>query len=83
VQVTNDTFAAQVNVSDSPVTGLPGLENGGQGWEFCGAYGFRVDVLDDGEQFHVSMLHVPYGGGNSQGRTHSETSSNCLCTNTG
>ena len=35
--------------------------NGGQGWEFFGAYGFRVDALNDGGQFHVIMLHVPFG----------------------
>jgi len=34
---------------------------GGHGWEFIDANGFRVDALKDGEQFHVSMLHVPFG----------------------
>ena len=53
-----------------------------QSWELFDAYGFRVDALEDGEQFHVSMLHVQFGRGNSQGRTHSETSSNYLCTST-
>jgi hypothetical protein len=33
----------------------------GQGWELFDAYGFRVDALEDGEQLHVSMLHVPFG----------------------
>jgi hypothetical protein len=47
------------------------LQNGGQSWEFFDALGFRVDALEDGEQFHVSMLHVPFGpwqfiGANSQ-----------------
>ena len=32
-----------------------------QSWELFDAYGFRVDALEDGEQFHVSMLHVPFG----------------------
>jgi hypothetical protein len=34
-------------------------------------------------QFHVSMLRVPLARGNAQGQTHSETSSNYLCTNDG
>jgi hypothetical protein len=29
--------------------------------EFFDALDFRVDALTDGEQFHVSMLHVPFG----------------------
>jgi hypothetical protein len=51
--------------------------------EFFDALGFRVDALTDGEHFHVSMLHVPFGRGNAQRQTHSETSSNYLCTNHG
>jgi hypothetical protein len=47
------------------------LQNDGQSWEFFDAYGFRVDALEDGEQLHVSMLHVLFGpwqrtGANSQ-----------------
>jgi hypothetical protein len=47
------------------------LHNDGQSWEFFDAEGFRVDALEDGEQLHVSMLHVPFGprqltGANSQ-----------------
>jgi hypothetical protein len=30
--------------------------------------------------FHVSMLHVPFGRCNAQGQTHSKTFSNYLCT---
>jgi hypothetical protein len=36
------------------------LQNDGQSWEFFDTYGFRVDALEDGEQSHVSMLHVPF-----------------------
>jgi hypothetical protein len=48
-----------------------GSENDGPNWEFFDAYGFRIDALEDGEQFHVSMLHVPFcprqlTGANSQ-----------------
>jgi hypothetical protein len=37
------------------------LQNAGQSWELFDAYGFRVDAVEDGEQLHVSMLHVPFG----------------------
>jgi hypothetical protein len=30
-------------------------------WELFDACGFRVDAPEDGEQFHVSMLHDPSG----------------------
>jgi hypothetical protein len=53
----------------------------GYGWEFFDGYGFRVDALEDGEQFHVSMLRVALARDNASGQTHSETSSNYLCTN--
>jgi hypothetical protein len=43
----------------------------------------RWRATTDGEQLHVSMVHVPFGPGNAYGRTHSETSSNYLCTNDG
>jgi hypothetical protein len=42
-------------------SGKPGLDNAGRGSEFFDAYGFRVEVLEDGEQMHVSMLRVPFG----------------------
>jgi hypothetical protein len=41
--------------------GEPGLDNAGRGSELFDAYGFRVKALEDGEQFHVSMLRVPFG----------------------
>jgi hypothetical protein len=41
--------------------GEASLKNGGQGWELFDAYGFWVEPLKDGEQLHVSMLHVPFG----------------------
>jgi hypothetical protein len=34
------------------------LRNDGHSWEFFNTYGFRVNALEDGEQLHVSMLHV-------------------------
>ena len=39
----------------------PTLRNDSPNWELFDARGFRVDALEDGEQFHVSMLHVPLG----------------------
>jgi hypothetical protein len=36
-------------------------ENGGRGQEFFDAEGFRVDALEDGEQFHVSIVHIRFG----------------------
>ena len=59
------------------------LHNDGQSWEIFDAEGFRVDALEDGEQFHVRCCTSRLARGNSQGRTHSETSSNYLCTNDG
>ena len=40
-------------------------------------------MLERREHFHVSMLHVPFAHGNAPGQTHSETSSNYLCSNDG
>jgi len=30
-------------------------------WGLFDAKGFRVDALEDGEQWHVSMVHVRFG----------------------
>ena len=36
--------------------------------------------FEDGQQFHVSMLHVPFGPWQpTRAKLHSETSSNYLC----
>ena len=37
------------------------LGNDGQTWSFFGPKELGVDALEEGEQFHVSMLHVPFG----------------------
>jgi hypothetical protein len=37
------------------------LGNDGQTWSFFGPQELGVDALEEGKQFHVSMLHVPFG----------------------
>ena len=71
---------ARILVSLSGGQDVPRHERG-QSWELFDAYGFRVDHLRMVSNCTSACCTSRLARGNSKGRTHSETSSNYLCTN--